>query len=305
MIIDMHAHISDLRKPGSLGRVPATVENLIARLDEEGIDKAAVLPWSACPEAVDFPALFSSQPDVVSQIRAAARYPGRLILFGNADPRWGWNSSHTDFSWLLERFVEMGCVGMGEVCAGIYFDDPRTVNLFRQCGEWDLPVTIDGTGPEEGQYGFFDEVGSPHLERLLQQVPQTIIIGHGRGFWADIGAGVRPEEKSGHPKGPITEEGSVPRLLRTYPNLYADISAWSGYNALTRDETYGIRFLNEFQDRLFFGTDVVFGDSKGRMPHLSYLRQLLTDGKISQEAFDKITFRNALCVLKRYTGCDV
>ena len=300
MIIDMHAHIADLRKPSTLDRTPVTVENLIARLDEEGIDKAVVLPWPPCPEAVDFPGLFSSEPDVAGQIRAAARHPDRLILFGNADPRWGWNSSRTDFSWLLARFVEMGCVGMGEVCAGIYFDDPRTVNLFRQCGEWELPVTIDGTGPEEGQYGFFDEVGSPHLERLLQQVPETIVIGHGRGFWSEIGAGLTPEEKSGHPKGPIAEEGSVPRLLRKYPNLYADISAWSGYNALTRDEDYGVRFLNTFQDRLLFGTDVVFGDEEGRMPHLEHLQRLRAEGKIGQEAFDKITFRNALRILKRY-----
>jgi len=283
-------------------RVPITVENLIARLDEEGIDKAVVLPWPACPEAVTFPGLFAPEPDVVSQIRAAARHPDRLIPFGNADPRWGGNSSRTDFSWLLERFVEMGCVGMGEVSANIYFDDPRVANLFRQCGQFDLPVTIESTGPGEGHYGFIDEVGSSHLERLLQQVPETLIVGHGPGFWADIGVGVTAEGKSGYPKGPITQEGSVPRLLRTHFNLYADISAGSGYNALTRDEEYGVRFLNEFQDRLLFGTDVCFGDAEGRAPHLNYLRGLLSENKISQQAFDKITFRNALRILKRYKG---
>jgi predicted TIM-barrel fold metal-dependent hydrolase len=298
MIIDVHTHIGDLRSPGSLGRTPITPENLITRLDEEGIDRAVVLPWPPCPEAVTFPGLFAPEPDVVGQIRAAARHPDRLIPFGNADPRWGGNSSHTDFSYLLERFVEMGCVGVGEVSANLYFDDPRVVNLFRQCGEWGLPVTIESTGPGEGRYGFIDEVGSPHLERLLQQVPETIIIGHGPGFWADIAGGVTTEEKSGYPRGPIAEEGSVPRLFRTYPNLYADTSANSGYNALTRDEVYGVRFLNEFQDRLMFGTDVCFGDPEGRMPHLHYLRRLLAEGALSLEAFEKITFRNALHILK-------
>lgn len=277
-----------------------TIENLVARLDEEGIDKAAVLPWPACPEAVGFPGLFECCPDVVGQIRVAACHPARLILFGNADPRWGGNSSSTDFSWLLERFVEMGCVGMGEVSANILFDDPRAVNLLRQCGQWDLPVTIESTGPGEGHYGFTDDVGSPHLERLLQQVSGTVIIGHGPGFWADIAGGLRMEEKSGYPEVPISEEGSVPRLLRTYPNLYADISARSGYNALTRDATYGVRFLNEFQGRLLFGTDVCFGDAEGRMPHLNYLCKLLAEGKISRDAFERITFRNALHILKRY-----
>lgn len=302
MIIDMHAHIGDLRSPDHLERTPISVDELIARLDQEGISRAAVLPWPACPEAVTFPGLFSSHPDVVSQIRAAARHPDRLILFGNADPRWGGNSSRTDFSYLLGRFVDMGCVGMGEVSANIYFDDPRTVNLFRQCGEWDLPVTIESCGPGEGHYGFIDDVGSAHLEALLQKVPGTIIIGHGPGFWADIGAGLTADEKSGYPRGAIAEEGSVPRLLRTYPHLYADISATSGYNALNRDEDYCVRFLNEFQDRLLFGTDVCFGDEGGQTPHLEYLRGLLAAGRMCPDAFEKITFRNALRIMKRYAG---
>lgn len=296
----MHAHIGDLRSPRDLHRKPVTVENLITRLNEEGIDLAVVLPWPPCPEAVEFPGLFSEYPDIVSQVRAAIRRPDRLIPFGNADPRWGGNSASTDFSWLLERFVEMGCVGMGEVSANIYFDDPRAVNFFRQCGEWDLPVTIESTGPGEGHYGFIDDIGSPHLERLLMKVPDTIIIGHGPGFWADIGDGITIEEKSGYPQGPIRKEGAIPRLLREYPNLYADISAQSGYNALTRDREFGINFLNEFQDRLLFGTDVCFGDEEGRTRHLKYLKKLLEEGEITKKAFEKITYRNALKIMKRY-----
>ncbi len=145
-----------------------------------------VLPWPACPEAVTFPGLFSPTPDIVSQVRETLRHPGRLIAFGNADPRWGGNSPQTDFSYLLDRFLDMGCVGMGEVSANIRFDDPRVVNLFRQCGERDLPVTIESAKPGEGKYGFIDETGSPHLERLLRQVPGTLVIGHGPGFWAEI-----------------------------------------------------------------------------------------------------------------------
>ncbi len=39
-------------------------------------------------------------------------------------------------------------------------------------------------------------------------------------------------------------------LLRKYPNLYADLSALSGANAILRDPEYGVKFLDEFQDRL-------------------------------------------------------
>ncbi len=303
MIIDAHAHIGDLRSAahGTLDRAPVPVDALIARLDDEGIDLAVVLPWPACPEAVEFPGLFDATPDVVSQIRATAARPDRLIPFGNADPRWGGNSSRADFSWLLERFVAMGCVGMGEVSANIPFDDPRTVNLFRQCGQWELPVTIESAGPGEGLYGFVDEAGSPCLERLLQQAPDTFVIGHGPGFWADLSADLTPEAKAGYPypPGPVAPGGAVPRLLRAYPNLCADLSAYSGWNALTRDPAFGVAFLDEFQDKLLFGTDVCFGDPAGRTQHLPYLRQLRADGRLSQDGYDKITHRNALRLMKR------
>lgn len=301
MIIDFHTHIGDLRSPGRLHRVPITAEDLIARLDDEGINRAVVLPWPNAPEAVEFPGLFAPQPDVIGQIREAARYPDRLIPFGNADPRWGGNSPRVDFSWLLERFVEMGCLGIGEVAANLPFDDPRVVNLFRQCGQWNLPVTIESTGPGEGRYGLVDVAGSPHLERLLQQAPDTLIVGHGPGFWADISGDAKTEDRLGYPQGPVVEGGGVPRLLRTYPNLYADLSAGSGFNALTRDEAFGVRFLNEFQDRLLFGTDVCFADAEGRMPHLTFLRRLHSEGRIDQETLEKILYRNALRLLRLST----
>ena len=296
MIIDMHTHVTDLSHRQE--RTSVTFENLIARLDDEGIDQAVLLPLVA-PETLKFPTLFIPQPDPVSQLRAAAEYPDRIIPFGNVDPRNGGNSARVDFSWILERFVEMGARGLGEVTANLLSDDPRIVNLFRHCGQWQLPVLIHGTGPGDGLYGLIDEVGSPRLQRLLDQIPDTLLIGHGPGFWAEMSADLTLEGKSGYPKGPIAAEGSLPRLLRTYPNLYAEMSAMSGYNALTRDPEYGVHFIHEFQDKLMFGTDVCFGDAPGRMPHLKLLRDLLAEGKISQEIFDKVTSGNALRVLRR------
>lgn len=296
MIIDMHTHVTDLSHRQE--RESVTFENLIARLDDEGIDQAVLLPIVS-PETHKFPSLFIPQPDPVSQLRAAAAYPDRIIPFGNVDPRNGGNSARVDFSWVLERFVEMGARGLGEVTANLHADDPRMVNLFRHCGNWQLPVLIHGTGPGEGLYGLIDDVGSPRLARLLDQVPDTIVVGHGPGFWSEISANLTLEAKSGYPKGPIDEEGSLPRLLRTYPNLVCEMSAGSGLNALTRDPEYGIKFIHEFQDKLMFGTDVCFGDVAGRMRHLAWFRGLLAEGKISQEIFEKVTSGNALKVLRK------
>ena len=47
----------------------------------------------------------------------------------------------------------------------------------------------------------------------------------------------------------------LPTMLREYANLYCDLSAGSGRNALTRDPEYGKDFVLEFQDRLLYGRD--------------------------------------------------
>jgi predicted TIM-barrel fold metal-dependent hydrolase len=310
LIIDFHTHVGDHRTPERMDRLPVTWEGLIERLDEEGIDKAVVLPSGVSPESIKAPSLFVPHGDLLSQLEAARRYTDRIIAFGNLDPRMSClgnlephqveNPPETDFSWLLARFRDYGCVGIGEITANIAVDDPRVISLFRQCGDCDLPVLFHCTGPGRGVYGLHDEVGLPRLERLLRAVPDTTVIGHAPGFWAEIEADITPEKKFVYPTGPIREEGALSRLLRSYPNLYADISANSGFNAISRDKAFAVNFLTEFQDKILFGTDVCFGGTEGRMPHLGYLRTLRTENRITPEVFAKIVGGNALKILTLY-----
>ena len=44
--------------------------------------------------------------------------------------------------------------------------------------------------------------------------------------------------------------------MRRYPNLYGDLSAGSGFGAISRDPEFGYAFLEEFQDRLYFALDL-------------------------------------------------
>jgi predicted TIM-barrel fold metal-dependent hydrolase len=290
-----------------MDRIPVTWETLLRRLDRQGIDRAVLLPLGVSPESTQAPFLFAPRPDVVSQLEAAQPYRDRVIPFGNLDPRMGClgnlddgqvaDPPDTDFTWILKRYKELGCAGIGELTANIPLDDPRVVNLCRQCGRFGLPVLFHLTGPGRGVYGLIDEVGSPRLERLLRTIPDTAVIGHAPGFWAELSGDLRPHDKFVYPTDPVKTGGSLPRLLRAYPNLYADISAQSGLNAISRDRDFGIRFLDEFQDRILFGTDICFADPEGHVPTLEYLRKLLSDGAISVQVFDKITGANALKVL--------
>ena len=45
-------------------------------------------------------------------------------------------------------------------------------------------------------------------------------------------------------------------LMREYGNLYCDLSANSGRNAMMRDPDFASNFLTEFADRIYYGADV-------------------------------------------------
>jgi predicted TIM-barrel fold metal-dependent hydrolase len=212
-------------------------------------------------------------------------------------------------------------------------DDPAVVNLFKLAGERGLLVTIESSSMLPGEAGLADEPGAPRLEHLLQLAPQTRIVGHGPAFWAEFGVVRTHAEKGTRAVGkPLGGDGALPRLFRTYPNLYADLSAASGFCALTREVNRGIEFLNEFQDRLLFGTDLIsFGDARRRqelravgrrmiekliterkldladwqaldwhhsyMPQLDYLKALCSEGLLGREAYERIVGRNAAALL--------
>jgi uncharacterized protein len=298
MIIDVHAHVGDFRWGHRDPRPPMTWECLIARLDDEGIDKAVFLPvYNASPELTPWGFFHSERQFVRDQVVDAARYADRIIPFGNMDPRWGGNSDSTDFGEILDWFQERGCRGMGELCANLPYDDPRNVNMFRQLGARGLHATVETCDMGWG-LGYQDEPGSPHLERLLQAAPDTVLIGHGPAFWAEIAVVSGSEGKRGYHKGGIEREGSLWRLMRAYPNLRADLSAASAFNALSRDLKAGVRFLNEFQHKLMFGTDIIARDFARRDAEQAevtrLLDELLTSGSVSPATWARVNWHNGV-----------
>ncbi|MDA0336021.1 MAG: amidohydrolase family protein, partial [bacterium] len=127
------------------------------------------------------------------------------------------------------------------------------------------------------------------FERAVAACPQTIFIGHAPGFWAHISNDDRHRTES-YPDGPVLPGGRVSQMLRTYPNLYADLSAGSGLKAIDRDRQFGHDFLVEFADRLLFGRD--YFDSR-LMDHLK-------DLQLPDDVFARITCGNAQRLLDSY-----
>jgi len=312
LIIDFHTHVFDLRGPGDKEKRPVTWNDLIERLDEEGIERAVVLPLGISPEILLGPSLFGRGSDILSQINPPEWASKRVVLFGSLDPRMGCVGNLTDegaseiledrlpyfdFSEILEEYRRRGIRGIGELTANLPQDDPLVINMFEQCGNYNFPVLFHTTGPGRGVYGLWDEPGLPRLERLLKAVPGTTCIAHATGIWAEIDGDIVPEDKYTYPKRKIKKRGRLLELLEKYSNLYVDISGTSGFNGITRDRDFGVAFLNEFREKIVFGTDVCFAGKEDRRPHLGYLRKLLEEGEIDQRTFSLITGKNAVSIL--------
>jgi predicted TIM-barrel fold metal-dependent hydrolase len=73
--------------------------------------------------------------------------------------------------------------------------------------------------------------------------------------------------------------------------MMGDLSDGTAYNAIARDDHYGPRFLSEFEDRLYLGTDMCFPSMKVELDKL--LLHWRQTGKISETTFRKIAWENA------------
>ena len=286
MFIDIHVHTH--RPPGvprDNGLTYATPEQLIEWYDRLEIERAVVLPLVS-PECNHVP---QSNEEVLA---LASEFDGRFIPFCNIDPRAMTYSSDAPLTRALQFYKDKGAKGLGEITANLPFLDPMVQNLFACLQKVGMPATFHIATHVGGEYGLYDDPGLPQLQRTMAKFPDLILFGHSQPFWAEIGRLDKPGDRTGYPQYPVREEGVIPKLMRQYPNLYGDLSDGTAYNALARDHDYGPKLLDEFQDRLMFGTDLCAFD----MPIL--LPDLLTDwrntGTISEDVFQKVTRENAV-----------
>lgn len=291
MLIDIHVHACRPRHPGlsrpNGSRYP-TPDELLKMMDDAHIDRAVVM----CVVSPEWRYTIVAPEEVIGICR---EHPDRLIPFCSLDPRYLTNDTRANFRPLLRAYKEMGCKGVGEYIPNLPFDDPLNMNFFAQVEEVGLPLTFH-IAPQIGSYyGCFDEVGLPRLEKVLAAFPGLVFLAHSQPFWAEIGTDViQNGSRVPYPRGPV-KPGRVVELMRRYPNLYGDLSAGSGFNAISRDPEFGCAFMEEFQDRLCWGTDIA--NVPQELPIVDYFEKLRAGRLISEEAYEKITWRNADRVL--------
>ena len=258
MIIDAHNH-PDWHKHD--------VHTFLANMDRYGIDKTWLLSWETPygdfdPETINVlpGAILEGEKSVPIPFARCLAYkehaPDRFIL------GYGPNPHRPDAILALRSAVDLYDVRIcGEIKFRMLYDDPDCIDLFRFCGEAHLPVTLHFDYPSATLTGrtiprrhwwFGGDMNN--LEHLLSLCPETAILGHAPAFWANI-SGDNRGETEGYPRGPVLPGGKIEELLTKYKNLYCDISAGSGCNALSRDLDYTYKLICRFPDRFLYARD--------------------------------------------------
>ncbi len=188
---------------------------------------------------------------VLAYKRAA---PDKFVLGYAPDPR------RPEAIDRLHAAIEIhGAQVCGEIKLRMMYDNLDALRLYRFCGEKGLPVTfhIDyefSAGRKYPRPNWWYGGGIEPFERAVRACPETTFIGHAPGFWAHL-SGDDQFDKVAYPTGPVLPGGKLVGMFRQYPNLCCDISAGSGYTALSRDPAFTKDFLIEFQDRVLYGRD--------------------------------------------------
>jgi len=151
----------------------------------------------------------------------------------------------------IEKYLKLGAVVIGELKFGVDCDSPEMQKIYQLAEHYRVPVLM------HWQHGRFN-YGFDRFHTMLKKYPRVNFIGHAQTWWANIDRYNNQTEL--YPKGRLTLGGWTDRYLSDYPNMYADLSAGSGLNALTRDEKLTTEFFNRHQDKLMYGSDCADAD---------------------------------------------
>jgi len=222
----------------------------------------------------------------------------------------GADPAQPDAAEVIRKAIQEGAVSVGELKYHVALDSPQMSRVYEVCAEMRVPVMmhIQNFPHFAGELPY--NTGYPQFDKVLKRYPHTNFIGHGDLFWAHISANV-PADR-GYPAGPIQPGGLTDKFLSDFPNLYADMSANSGNNALSRDPAFSRDFIVRHRSKLIFGSDCSCSDgngagvSQGNNPEASRLAGKcvaratlgLLKGLTSQEIFRQITWQNGRRMFK-------
>lgn len=186
---------------------------------------------------------------------------------------------------VIEYYLKQGAVIIGEQKFKVECDSAASRILYDLAADYGVPILL------HFQHNAFN-LGLERFHTMLEKHPRTQFIGHAQTWWANVDKN-HADQKILYPKGPVVAGGLTDRYLCDYSNMFADMSAGSGLNALLRDEPHAIEFLDRHQDKILFGSDCKDGIGHGSecsgSQTIAAIRKLAKSKSIER----KILFDNA------------
>ncbi len=267
-IIDIHQHTTYHDR---------TDDDLVAHQRGMGITKTVLLPAG---RRYGLAARASGNDSVVAVSR---RYPKEFVFFANELP------DIPEARSVITQHLKAGAIGIGEQKFPVEADSQPIELVATIAQEFKVPVLLHF---EHGNYN----LNFARFHRILEKFPRVNVIGHAQTWWGNIDK--NHDQTVMYPKTKVTPGGITDRLLADYPNMYADMSAGSGLNALLRDEDHARGFLDRHQNKLLYGSDCADNapntDKCSGSKQIATIRRLAPSRKIER----KILYDNAAKVLK-------
>jgi uncharacterized protein len=270
-LLDLHQHTN------YEGR---TDEQLIAHQAYHDVTTTVLLPGDGW--------MLSQLGDNASCAAMQANYPHLFVRFACSDVA---ESLTPD---VLRGNIHRGAIGFGELKFHVAVDSPEMHRVYKLAEELGVPVLI------HFQFEIYN-TGIERFENVLKAYPKVNFFAHAQTWWGNISADLDPTDF--YPKGPIKPGGLSDRLLSDYPNVFGDLSASSGANALTRDPDFTRGFLQRHSHKLIWGSDCECrnGRGEGRKDKTCIATRSLTALKEycpDDATYRRITYENGAALLK-------
>ena len=244
-IIDIHQHLNYTGRPDRV---------LLEHQQRMGVTTTVLLPSGRDVKRA------STHDGVANGLQAQALGNEACYQFAKAHAAYRFAANEVPdvagATGVIERYLERGALLIAEQKFGVECDSPEMQRIFQLAQDRQVPVLMHW---QFEMYNF----GFERFHRMLEKYPKVNFLGHAQTWWANIDRN-HADQKVLYPKGPVTPGGLTDRYLADYPNMFGDLSAGSGLNALTRDEGFTRDFLTRHQDKLVFGSDC--SDHEGSGP---------------------------------------
>lgn len=258
-IFDLHTH--------PYAKTEADVARWVKVMDQVGVERSMILTYAVGKNFDEVAERFS-------------KFPTRFSMWcgfdysGYDQPGFGPAAVKE-----LERCHAQGAIGVGELgdkgkglfygdtkAWGMHLDDPRMDPLLEKCADLKMPVSIHVADPI-WMYQPMDAKNDGLMNAYKWRLDnQTNIVGHA-GMIQILERAVRRHPRTTfiacHLANCSYDLSILGRLFDQYPNLYADIGA--RFAELAPIPRHAKEFLEKYQDRIIYGTDMNFNTRMYRM----------------------------------------